>query len=47
MSREDRDGFKAAYADMLGEKLTLRWAVTRTATVTDVETIDALSLIHI
>ena len=41
MSREDRDGFKAAYADMLGEKLTLRWAVTRTAAVTDVETIDA------
>ena len=35
MSREDRDGFKAVYADMLGEKLTLRWAVTR------------LSLIHI
>lgn len=41
MSREDRDGFKAAYEDMIGEKRTLKWAVTRTATIQVVDRIDS------
>lgn len=38
MSEEDRDGFRAAYEDMLGEKRELSWAVSRTADVIGVET---------
>lgn len=41
MSKEDRDGFKAAYADMIGEKRTLKWAVTRTATIQVIDRIDS------
>lgn len=41
MSREDRDGFKAAYADMIGKKRTLKWAVTRTATIQVINRIDS------
>ena len=41
MSREDREGFKAAYADMIGKKLMIKWASNLTASVTDVQKIDA------
>lgn len=41
MSREDKEGFQAAYSDMLGEKRSLQWAVSRTAEVTGRETLDA------
>ena len=41
MSKEDRDGFKAAYADMTGNKLILKWAGTRTAEVEEISKIDA------
>lgn len=40
MSKEDREGFKAAYQEMAGEKTELKWAVTRTAQVTQVESFD-------
>ena len=41
MKKEDREGFKAAYAAMLGKKRTLKWAVPRTAAVTDAAVWDA------
>lgn len=41
MSKEDREGFKAAYAAMRGNKLTLKWAASRTAQVVSVDKIDA------
>ena len=41
MKKEDREGFKAAYQSMAGEKLLLKWAVPRTAEVTEAERLDA------
>ena len=41
MKKEDREGFKAAYQSMAGEKLLLKWAVSRTAEVTEAERLDA------
>ena len=41
MGREDREGFKAAYEEMAGEKLELRWAVSRRAKVEEIRTMDA------
>lgn len=40
LSKEDRDGFKAAYAAMIGNKTTLKWAVSRTATIEKAEAVD-------
>lgn len=41
MSREDRDGFKAAYKDMIGQKKILKWVSVRNARVTKLDLIDA------
>ena len=41
MGREDREGFKAAYEEMAGEKLELKWAVSRRAKVDEIRTVDA------
>lgn len=41
MSREDRDGFKAAYEEMTEGQLELKWAVSRTAKVSGIESAEA------
>ncbi len=41
MSREDREGFKAAYEEMTGGQLELKWAAARTAKVSEIESVEA------
>ena len=41
MSREDREGFRAAYEEMAGEQLELKWAAARTAKVSEIESVEA------